>query len=135
MLLTLLKYKWRMWFIDTVTFFGMHNISFRLFFSYSKTRGSSFKFKCSKLIVCTTFIPSIQICYSNNVFWPTYLCIFLHHITNKHEWYLGHGGGTNGCLHEPLNAEEREKPWLHPVEHAYVRSRSCTVAGQNGILP
>ena len=38
----------------------------------------------------------------------------IHHTANQHTWALGHGGGEAGCSHEPLEGEERDKPWLDP---------------------
>lgn len=37
----------------------------------------------------------------------------LHHVTNKHEWIIGDGGGPAACEHNEL-PQDREKPWLEP---------------------
>jgi hypothetical protein len=43
----------------------------------------------------------------------------MHHIVNEHAWIVGHGDPDyNHCLHEPLEGEDRDKSWLHPVHDA-----------------
>ena len=44
----------------------------------------------------------------------------LHHVVDEHEWLLAESG-EGKCAHEPLSADERNKPWLKkntPVHNA-----------------
>lgn len=36
----------------------------------------------------------------------------LHHIVDEHEWVISEGINECKCEHEPLQEEERNKPWL-----------------------
>ena len=35
----------------------------------------------------------------------------LHHVVDEHEWLLAESG-EGKCAHEPLSADDRNKPWL-----------------------
>ena len=34
------------------------------------------------------------------------------HVVNKHTWTSGRGVGVTGCLHEPVDTVDPDKPWL-----------------------
>lgn len=57
----------------------------------------------------------------------------MHHITNKNEWILAHGG-VNHCLHGELGEEERTKPWLSLSEHAHVLKDLATIVLDKRLL-
>ena len=47
----------------------------------------------------------------------------LHHIVNEHVWVLAEGKADGKCHHEPLNSEERDKPWLKKNSQAHTALR------------
>ncbi|XP_060553607.1 uncharacterized protein LOC132714710 [Ruditapes philippinarum] len=58
----------------------------------------------------------------------------LHHITNKHEWIIPHGG-LYQCLHDPLGEDEsRSKPWLHPEKDSHVLKELANIVLDKRLL-
>lgn len=43
----------------------------------------------------------------------------LHHVVNEHEWIIEEGANGGKCDHDPLNEEERKKPWLEKGSPAH----------------